>query len=167
MRTRRTLSLSILTATAVLTAHGTVVTARPAGPLVPISRHEPVVVNHSFVNPLVQRFGDVRVGRGVFVAGNSTLQADPGRRVCLGNAVNVQDNVLVGALRGEPSLPGGCGARGTTVAPRTSLAHQAEVVNSHVGRFAFIGFRALISNATIEDGAFVLHAATIRDVTIG
>jgi len=40
----------------------------------------------------VERFGDVRTGSGVFVAGNTLLRADPGRRVCLADRTNVQDN---------------------------------------------------------------------------
>jgi carbon dioxide concentrating mechanism protein CcmM len=134
--------------------------------LVRISRADPVAVNGSFVSPLVERFGDVRVGRGVFVAGNTILRGDPRRRVCLGSRTNVQDNVLVLALIGQRAVRGPCGRRSTGTGKRTSLAHQAEIVNSRVGNFAFIGFRARITSSVIENGAFVLHGATIRNVRI-
>jgi len=125
-----------------------------------------VVLNDSFVSPLVERFGDVRVGRGVFVAGNTTLRADPGRRVCLGSRTNAQDNVLVLALGDRPARRGPCGRRSAGTGQRTSIAHQAEIVNSRIGDFTFLGFRARIANSVIEDGAFVLHGATIRNVRI-
>ena len=126
-----------------------------------------VVVNDSFVSPLVERFGDVRVGRGVFVAGNAVLRADLRRRVCLGHRTNVQDNVLVLSVIGRRAVGRGpCGRRSAGAGARTSLAHQAEVVNSRIGDFAFIGFRARLANAVVSDGAFVLHGATIRNVRI-
>lgn len=126
----------------------------------PVASREPVVVNGSFVSPLVERFGDVRVGRGVFVASNSTLRADPGRRVSLSDRTNAQDNVLVLSLADQP------GRRSSGTGRRTSLAHQAEIVNSAIGDFTFIGFRARIHDAVISDGAFILHGATVRGVRI-
>ncbi|MDP9401515.1 MAG: carbonate dehydratase [Actinomycetota bacterium] len=134
--------------------------------LAQVGTRPPVVVNDSFVSPLVERFGDVRVGRGVFVASNTILRADPGRRVCLGSRTNVQDNVLILALADRRTVRGRCARRAAETGRRTSLAHQAEIVNSRIGEFTFIGFRARISNSVLEDGAFVLHAATIRNVRI-
>lgn len=131
-----------------------------AGSGEPVSTPAPVAVNGSFVSPLGERFGDVRVGRGVFVASNSTLRADPGHRVALGDRTNVQDNVSVLALGGEP------GAKVASTGSRTSLAHQAEIINSRIGQFTFIGFRARIENATLADGAFIGHGAVVRGVTI-
>ncbi len=131
-----------------------------------ISARAPVVVNDSFISPLVERFGDVRAGRGVFVAGNTILRADPGRRVCLGNRTNIQDNVLVLSLTGRRAPRGGCHRRATSTGARTSLAHQAQVVNSRVGRFTFIGFNARITNSVVSNGAFVLHAAVVSGVRI-
>jgi carbon dioxide concentrating mechanism protein CcmM len=38
---------------------------------------------------------------------------------------------------------------------------------SVLGEFTFIGFRARLENVILEDGAFVLHGATVRNVRIG
>jgi carbonic anhydrase/acetyltransferase-like protein (isoleucine patch superfamily) len=135
--------------------------------LVAVARTDPVTVNGSFVGPLVERFGDVRVGRGVFVADNTILRADRGHRVCVGSRTNVQDNTLVLSLSDRRGVRGPCGRRSTGTGTRTSLAHQAEVVNSRVGDFTFIGFRARIAGSVIGDGAFVLHGATVRNVRVG
>jgi carbon dioxide concentrating mechanism protein CcmM len=115
---------------------------------------------------LVERFGDVRVGRGVFVAGNTVLRADPGTRVCLGSATNVQDNVLVLGQEGSPARRGPCGSRAISAGDETSIAHQAEVIDTRVGEFVFVGVRAHVANAVLEDGVFVLHGARVRDVRI-
>ena len=134
--------------------------------LVAVNRTERVLANESFISPLVERFGNVAVGRGVFVASNSILRADPGRRVCVGSRTNAQDNVLLLSLARRAAVPGPCGRRSTGTGTRTSIAHQAEIVNSRVGSFAFVGFRARISNSVIEDGAFVLHGTTVSNVRI-
>ena len=152
-------------AVAITAVGGGVAVAQGGGE--PVSSPDPVVVNESFVSPLVERFGDVRVGRGVFVASNTILRADRGRRVCLGNRTNAQDNVLVLALADRPAVAQGpCGARSSGAGQRTSLAHQAEIINSRVGDFTFVGFRSRIHNAVISDGAFVAHGVTITGVTI-
>lgn len=154
-------TLATLAATAVALGQG-----RSDDRLVRVSVTDPVAVNGSFISPLVERFGDVRVGRGVFVASNTTLRADARRRVCLGNRTNAQDNILILSLADRRSVAGPCGRRSTGIGERTSIAHQAEIVNSRVGDFAFIGFRARISNSVVEDGAFVLHGSAIRNVRI-
>jgi len=153
-------------ALAVSTAAVVVAAERPERQ-VDVSADAPVTVNGSFVSPLVERFGSVRVGHGVFVAGNTVLRADPGRRVCLGNDTNVQDNVFVLALRDRPAVRGTCAARATQAGDRVSLAHQAEVVNSRIGDFTFIGFHARVHNSVVADGAFILHGAVVRNVRIG
>jgi carbon dioxide concentrating mechanism protein CcmM len=120
---------------------------------VDVSAPAPVAINGSFVSPLVERFGRVQAGRGVFVAGNTVLRADPGRRVCLGAATNVQDNVFVLAL-GDPRRRSRhvCTSCDPDSRP-ASLAHQAEVINSQIGNFTFIGFLARLLNAVVENGA--------------
>ncbi len=130
---------------------------------------QPVVVGGSYLSPLIEIFGDVSVGRGVFVASNTLLRADPGTRICIGSATNLQDNILLLAVRNVPvpvRTDGACGVRSSSLADSVSVAHQATVSNSHLGKFTFIGFRALLENAVIEDGAFVLHGAVVRNVRI-
>ena len=92
-----------------------------------MSSQAPIAINDSFVSPLLERFGDVRVGRGVIVAGNTILRStDPRRLVCVGDRTNAQDNVLVLSLSDRRGVSGPCGRRSTNVGERTSLAHQAE-----------------------------------------
>jgi carbon dioxide concentrating mechanism protein CcmM len=114
-----------------------------------------VVYGTSFVNPLVEISGEVYIGEKGFVAGNTVLRANRGRRVEIGNQTNAQDNVAVEALKRE-----------TTVNAGTSLAHHAIVEDSEVGDFVFVGFNARVENSTLEDGAFVLHGAQVENVSI-
>lgn len=134
---------------------------------VSIAHNQPVVVNHSFISPLVELFGDVSVGREVFVASNTIIRADEGTRVCIGSETNLQDNIIFAALRNRPSPSSECGPRSSSTEERVSIAHQASIKNSHIGNFTFVGFRVNLENVILEDGAFVLHGADIRNVTIG
>ncbi|MDP9311478.1 MAG: hypothetical protein M3R24_11455 [Chloroflexota bacterium] len=150
------------------------VTEREAGPeaafppegQVSIGNPVNVVVNDSFISPLVELFGEVSVGHGVFVASNTIIRADPGTRVCIGSETNLQDNIIFAALRSRPSPESECGPRATSAAERVSIAHQASIRNTKIGNFTFVGFRADLENVVLEDGAFVLHGAVLRNVTI-
>jgi carbon dioxide concentrating mechanism protein CcmM len=126
-----------------------------------------VVVNDSFISPLVELFGEVSVGKGVFIASNTILRADPDTQICIGDETNLQDNITLIAQRSTPAPNAACGQHSTSTQERVSIAHQASIKNSRIGNFTFIGFRASLENVILEDGAFVLHGAVIRNVTIG
>ncbi len=132
---------------------------------------QPVVTEGgSYLSPLIEIFGEVAIAPRVFIASNTILRADPGTRICIGEATNLQDNILLLALRNSPvptMIGASCGLRASTVADSVSIAHQATIRNSRVGRFTFIGFRAFLENVVIDEGAFVLHGAIVRNVRIG
>lgn len=125
-----------------------------------------ISVNSSFLSPLDELFGDVSIGKKVFIAGNTTLRADPGTSICIGNQTNLQDNIRFLALQSLPAPAAQCGARSSSAQERVSIAHQAVIKNSKLGNFTFIGFRARLTNTVLEDGAFVLHGATVTGVRI-
>ena len=143
--------------------------ATPTTPSVLASIAQPikVVVNKSFISPLVELYGDVNVAEKVFVAGNTIVRADPDTRICLGSDTNLQDNILFLALRSTPGPASACGPRASSTQTRVSIAHQAVIINSDIGNFTFIGFHARIENSVLEDGAFVLHGAIVSNVRIG
>ncbi len=113
------------------------------------------VVGTSYVSPLVEWFGDIRIGEKSFVASNTILRASPERRVEIGNETNARDNILVRALGAS-----------STIGNRTSLAHHAIIRDSDIGDFAFVGFNAEVVDSTVENGAFILHGALVEGVTI-
>ena len=125
-----------------------------------------IVVNSSFVSPLVELFGDVSIGQKSFIAGNTTVRADPDTRICIGNETNLQDNILFLSLRNLPAPKSNCGDHASSTQNRVSLAHQAVVRNSSLGNFTFVGFHSRITNSVLEDGVFVLHGATVTGVRV-
>ncbi len=134
--------------------------------LTSLSYTPPIAVNSSFVSPLVELFGNVAIGQKSFVAGNTTLRADPDTRICIGSKTNLQDNITFLALRNQPAPPSTCGKLSSSTSSEVSIAHQATIKNSQIGKFTFIGFKSRITNSVIEEGAFVLHGATVTGVRI-
>jgi carbonic anhydrase/acetyltransferase-like protein (isoleucine patch superfamily) len=146
---------------------GTVAATAQTSELASLSNPYKVVLNSSYVSPRVELFGDVSVGKKVFVASNTVVSADPDTRICIGNETNLQDNILLLALGNTPAPRAECGTRSSSIGERTSIAHQASIKNSKIGNFTFVGFRARLNNVVLEDGAFVLHGATLSNVRIG
>lgn len=147
-------------------AAGTLATAQPRERQVSLFRPFQVVVNSGFISPLVELFGRVSIGQKSFIASNTILQAEPGTRICIGNATNLQDNIRFLAVRDLPSPASPCDRRSASTQDRASIAHQAVIKNSRIGNFTFVGFHARITNSVLEDGAFVLHGATVSNVRI-
>ena len=146
---------------------GTVAIAAERSSLVSLFRPVKVVVNSSYMSPLIDLFGDVSIGRKSFIASNTVLKAEPDTRICIGNETNLQDNILFLSLRNIPAPKANCGTRSSSTGDRVSIAHQASIKNSSIGNFTFVGFRARLNNVVLEDGAFVLHGATLSNVRIG
>ena len=103
--------------------------ATPAAGRVPIVELESVV-NGSFVNPLVEVFGDVEIGQRSYVAGNTILYAAERLRVSLGDENNVQDNVYILARERDARFDN-----------MVSVAHHAIIEDAEIGDFTFFGFR--------------------------
>jgi carbon dioxide concentrating mechanism protein CcmM len=140
-----------------------------APPIFSASLNNPmqIVVNSSFISPLVELFGDVAIGSHSFIASNTIVRADPDTQICIGNHTNLQDNILFLAQQDIPAPTTSCGMISSSTGERVSIAHQAIIKNSRIGNFTFVGFHANLNNVVLEDGAFVLHGARLENVTIG
>ena len=126
------------------------------------ARHLPIAipgrhpnVNGSFINPLVEVFGDVQIGQRCYISGNTLLLARAGRRVVLGDENNCQDNAYVLATSADLQ----CG-------DMVSIAHQAVIEDSLVGAFTFFGFRSRVRRCQIGAGAMIMHSAVVEDVIV-
>jgi carbon dioxide concentrating mechanism protein CcmM len=114
------------------------------------------VYGSSYFSPLVELEGEVLVGQdGTFVTANTRFLAAPDQTIEIGNGTNVQDNVSVSALE---DLAG--------IRDETSVAHHAFVEDSEIGDHVFLGFLAEVRDSRVEDGATILHGATVEGVTI-
>ncbi len=114
-----------------------------------------VVVNGSYVSPLVELYGDITIGQRTFIAGNTILYAAAGQLVSLGDENNVQDNVYLLANTGHLHF-----------SDMVSIAHQAVIENSTIGAFTFFGFRSRTRNCEIGEGSMIMHNTTVENVVI-
>lgn len=136
-------------------------TERGAGPpapqegLVRAETGRSVYGDNTFISPLVEVYGDVYVGQGVFIAGNTVLRAAPNLRLNVGNRTNVQDNCVIRSLE-----------ESSAISDETSLAHHAIVRDSEIGDFVFIGFNADIRHSRVGNGAFISHGARVENVEL-
>ncbi len=114
-----------------------------------------VLTGANFIDPTVKITGILEMGKQNFIAPFAQVSAQDPARVVLTNDDNFQDNVRAFATTQD-----------LTIGERTSIAHGAELVNSTLGSFVFVGFNAHVENSIIEDGAMILHGATVIGVTI-
>ncbi len=110
------------------------------------------------VMPTAVLVGAVKVGAGCFIAPHATIRADePESAIIIGDNCNIQDNVVVHAL-----------ARSTVhIGKGSSLGHSCIVHGPcALGTMCFIGFGAVVFQATLGDGVVVMHRAVVHDADL-
>lgn len=112
----------------------------------------------SYIDPTAVLVGKVEIGKRVLVGPGAVLRADEaGSLIVIGDDCNVQDRVIVHALRGSAVL----------VQKGTSLSHGCIVHGPcKIGKNCFIGFGSVVFNANLENGVVVKHLAVVENAKI-
>jgi len=117
----------------------------------------------AYIDPTAQVIGNVHIGAQVYVGPNAVIRADESddngqaQPVEIEAECNIQDGVIVHALGGTR----------VTVGSRTSLAHGCIIHGPcSLGQGCFVGFRAVVYNASLENGAFVDTGAVVQGVDL-
>lgn len=109
-------------------------------------------LNNSFIDPTATVDGPVVMEGGyVYVAPFAVLHSDKSE-IRVGERSNIQDCARI---------YGSCYIGGNV-----TIAHRAEIHNSTINDFAFIGFNSRIINSRVGRGAFVSHGAVIQGMNI-
>ena len=117
----------------------------------------PTMDEESFVDDTACVIGDVRIGRGVYVAPLVSVRADEGTPIVIGDGSNLQDGVIVHALENTS----------VEIGKRVSIAHGAVIHGpTTVEDNSFVGFRAVVHGSKIGSGSFVGHGAIVVGVTV-
>jgi len=123
----------------------------------------PQVDPTAFIDPTARIIGNVHVGPEVFIGPFAVVRADEtdekGRvqPVEIEAQCNIQDGVIIHALGGTQ----------VTVGRRTSLAHGCVVHGPcTTGPDCFIGFRAVVYNATLAERVFVGMNTVVQGVDL-
>ncbi len=108
-----------------------------------------------FIDPTAFLSGSLRLGDENYIGPYARVNAGEGFYIQLSRQDNLQDHVTVSAA-----------ASNVSIGERTSIAHGAEIINSRIGSFVFVGFNAQVEDAVLEDGVMVQHGARVSGVTI-
>ncbi|MFH1035536.1 MAG: hexapeptide transferase [Pseudomonadota bacterium] len=123
----------------------------------------PLIDPSAYVDPSAQIVGKVIIGARVFVAPGAVIRADePGQDgqvqpVEIAEECNIQDGVIVHSAAGAA----------VRVGARSSLAHGCLLHGPvEIGADCFVGIRAVVIGAILEESVWVGVGATILDITI-
>ena len=118
----------------------------------------PNIDKESFCDEMSSLIGDVRIGKGVYVAPFVSLRADEGTPIVIGDESNLQDGVIIHALEHTS----------VEIGKKTSIAHGAVIHGpTKIGDNSFVGFRAVIHSSVIGKECFIGHGAIVVGVKIG
>ncbi len=143
----------------------------------------PEIESKAFIHPFAVVIGDCYIGKMVFVAPTAVCRGDEGTPIHVGENSNLQDGVVLHALKttyegknidgmrfsSDGQRLNGDDPRFATgyaiwLGDRVSLAHGSQVHGpAWVGDDTFIGMEALIFNAKLGNNVSVGVAATVTD----
>jgi carbonic anhydrase/acetyltransferase-like protein (isoleucine patch superfamily) len=118
----------------------------------------PEIDRSAFIDPMASVLGNVFVGEGVYVAPHASIRADePGSCIILERGCNVQDNVVIHALRDST----------VRVGMESTLAHGCIVHGPcSIGERCFVGFGSVLFHCILDDESAVMHRALVTHATI-
>lgn len=126
----------------------------------------PVVHRTAFVHPAATVIGRVILGPNVHIAAGASVRADEGTPFYIGANCNLQDGVVLHALKDRCVLVHG-ERYAIHLGERVSLAHQALVHGpTAIGDDCFVGFKAVIHDAVLGPGSYVGVGASVIGVKV-
>ena len=107
----------------------------------------PTVDGESFVDDTASLIGDVRIGRGVYVAPLVSVRADEGAPIVIGDESNLQDGVIVHGLEHTS----------VEIGERVSIAHGAVIHGAKIGSGSYVGHGAIVVGVSVAKKSYVPH----------
>lgn len=141
-------------------------------------REDPLIASSAYVHPAATVIGRVVVGERAHIAADTSVRADEGSPFHIGPNTNIQDGVILHALKdkcvmvaGEPwaiyvgraaSIAHDALVHGPCyIGDETFVGFKAVVHDSIVGAHCFIGIGAVVVGVEIPDGRFVPHGRIV------
>jgi carbonic anhydrase/acetyltransferase-like protein (isoleucine patch superfamily) len=122
------------------------------------NRDLPEIDKTAYIHPTAVVIGKVKIGRNVFIAPGAVIRADePRSSIIIRDNCNVQDRVIIHTLENTSVL----------IEENTSLAHGCIIHGPcKIGERCFIGFGAVVFNATLSNEVIVKHLTVVEGVKI-
>ena len=129
-------------------------------------RESPLVAASAYVHPAATLIGRVVVGEHAHIAADTSVRADEGSPFYIGANTNVQDGVVLHALKDKRVMVAG-EPWAIYVGKNVSIAHDALVHGpTYIGDDTFIGFKAVVHDSVVGAHCFVGHGALVVGVEI-
>jgi len=120
----------------------------------------------AFVHDMATVIGRVVMGEHVHIAAGSSVRADEGTPFFIGANTNLQDGVVVHALKERKVVVAG-EEWAVYIGKNVSIAHNALVHGPcYVGDDTFIGFKAVVHDSIVGAHCFIGHGALVVGVEI-
>lgn len=124
------------------------------------------VARSAFVHPGATVIGRVQLGDHVHIAAGSSVRADEGAPFFIGDNTNIQDGVVLHALK-DKYVYIGSERWAIYVGRSVSMAHDALIHGPcFIGNETFIGFKAVVHDAIIGSRCFVGIGAVVVGVEV-
>lgn len=137
-----------------------------ANPWLAHIRDRPYVPATAYVHPKASVIGRVVLGDDVHVAADTSLRADEGSPFHIGAGSNVQDGVILHALKNRCVRVAGQ-PWAIYVGRNVSIAHDALVHGPcYVGDDTFIGFKAVVHDSVVGKNCYIGIGAVVVGVEI-
>lgn len=128
----------------------------------PIERF-PNIDQTAFISQFSSVIGDVTIRNNVYVAPNVSIRADEGTPFYIGFDTNIQDGVILHGLL-DKRLPVGSKAYSIFIGNEVTAAHGSLIHGPcYIGNNVFVGFKAIVYNAAVEDGVFISNNAVVTN----
>ncbi len=120
----------------------------------------------AFVHQKASIIGNVILGEQVHIAAESSIRADEGSPFYIGDYSNIQDGVVIHALK-EKWVSVGNEDWAVYIGQNVSVAHQALVHGPcFIGNNSFIGFQAIVHDSVIGSHCYIGIGAIVVGVEI-
>jgi len=129
-------------------------------------REEPLAAASAYVHPAATVIGRVVLGEQVHIAADTSVRADEGSPFYIGPNTNIQDGVILHALKDKRVMVAGEGWA-IYIGRNVSLAHNALVHGpTYIGDDTFVGFKAVVHDSVVGSHCFIGHGALVVGVEI-
>jgi SulP family sulfate permease len=129
-------------------------------------KSQPTIPSTAFVHPQATVIGHVMLGENVHIAAGSSVRADEGTPFFIGPNTNIQDGVVIHALKKKYVQVDG-EKWAVFVGRNVSMAHDALVHGPcYVGDDTFIGFKAVVHDSIVGRGCFIGIGSVVVGVSV-
>ncbi|HYO53001.1 SulP family inorganic anion transporter [Archangium sp.] len=126
----------------------------------------PLLSSSSYVHPKAAVIGRVVLGDHVHIAAGSSVRADEGTPFYIGANSNIQDGVVIHALKERKVVVGG-EEWAVYVGKNVSMAHDALVHGPcYIGDDTFVGFKAVVHDSIVGSHCYIGIGAVVVGVEV-